>query len=956
MQESQERVSPISRPPHSGSSRRSPRLLVLALTAGCALAGGGVGAGTTAFATSAAPMAASRGGAPAQPGASQPPGAHALSPPSAALTPGSSPTDGGLGPAGIVNPPSEAWTVAGAPGADVLYADACAGPDECWAVGTQADTNGSLILENTGGGWGTVSSPNAGDDANNDLYGVTCVSAGDCWAVGDYQPAGDVVRPLIEWYDGSTWSIVASPDMDTGTWLYGVACAGSGECWAVGQYVNTSIDEYQPLILGYNGSAWSVALQSSGNDLDAVTCVSASDCWAVGDEYDTADQFQTLVEQYGGSGWSTVSSPDAGSDLVYNSLTSVTCTAAINCWAVGISEIPGYDNQSLILQYGGSSWSVVSSVDLGYADDLFGVACAGAADCWAVGTYFPSQSTHLTLIEQFAGTSWSVASSPDPDSADDNLEGVTCDGSVNCWAVGYDGTGGGYSTLVEQWTLGNAPPMVTYLTPAAGPVGGGQRVTVSGYDFPTDGSMTATLGGVSVTPADVTPTSFSFTTPAASAGHVTLQATDADGSSLQDGNAGYVYVALTSYHPLTPFRVLDTRSASCIQCGTGGLLPAGTMTLQVTGYTDPASGESVPSSATAVVLNVIAVAASADSYITVYPTGTGRPLASNLNFGGSNTANLVVVALGAGGALDLYNSLGGVSVVADVEGYFTAPSGTQGEFHPISPLRVCDTRKAETANPCNDEGTQDLALGPGQAEAVNVTAVTGTGGSIPSNGTAEAAVVNLTAVAGTASTYLSVYPTNSSGLCNAPDQVPPSTSSLNVYAATNQANRVIVPLGPAGSGGPNTDVCVYNSQGTVDFILDANGWFGSAAAAAGTKFQAIGPSRICDTRAGTGTECSGATLTAGDTLPVQVSGSGGVPASGPVAVVANLTAVAGTSFTYFTLFPAGGATPNASDLNVFGSENLPNLAIVSLSSSGAVDLYNSLGTIDAILDVEGWFQ
>jgi hypothetical protein len=77
-------------------------------------------------------------------------------------------------------------------------------------------------------------------------------------------------------------------------------------------------------------------------------------------------------------------------------------------------------------------------------------------------------------------------------------------------------------------------------------------------------------------------------------------------------------------------------------------------------------------------------------------------------------------------------------------------------------------------------------------------------------------------------------------------------------------------------------------------------------------------------------------------------------------VVANVTAVSGSSDTYLTVYPAGGTTPNASDLNVDAQQNLPNLAITELGSSGAgtgaVDVYNSLGTIDIVMDVEGWFQ
>jgi hypothetical protein len=97
-------------------------------------------------------------------------------------------------------------------------------------------------------------------------------------------------------------------------------------------------------------------------------------------------------------------------------------------------------------------------------------------------------------------------------------------------------------------------------------------------------------------------------------------------------------------------------------------------------------------------------------------------------------------------------------------------------------------------------------------------------------------------------------------------------------------------------------------------------------------------------------------------LPIQVAGVDGIPAAGgsssPVAVIADVTAVSGTSF---TLYPADSpSTPNASDLNLDAQQNTPNPTIVQLAQTGAhvgaVDLYNSLGSINAIVDVAGWFQ
>src|SRR5439155_19224909 len=161
------------------------------------------------------------------------------------------------------------------------------------------------------------------------------------------------------------------------------------------------------------------------------------------------------------------------------------------------------------------------------------------------------------------------------------------------------------------------------------------------------------------------------------------------------------------------------------------------------------------------------------------------------------------------------------------------------------PLRVCDTRAGQPDNVCNHGRTTDNLVGPGNSLKINVTGVpagvTGSPPSIPADGRAEAVALNLEAVAGTAATYLSVFSTDSSGNCPYGNGKPaPPTSNLNVLSGVSQANRVMVRLGPAASGKPATDVCVYNSQGNINLILDVNGWFGSPSAAAGAPYQAIG--------------------------------------------------------------------------------------------------------------------
>jgi hypothetical protein len=113
------------------------------------------------------------------------------------------------------------------------------------------------------------------------------------------------------------------------------------------------------------------------------------------------------------------------------------------------------------------------------------------------------------------------------------------------------------------------------------------------------------------------------------------------------------------FTPVAPARLLDTRSGAKVG-------PDGTVAVQVTGRAGvPASGVS------AVVLNVTVTEPSTLGYLTAWPAGETRPLASNLNFNAGQTVpNLVVVKVGAGGMVNLFNKSGGTHVVADVAGWY----------------------------------------------------------------------------------------------------------------------------------------------------------------------------------------------------------------------------------------------------------------------------------------------
>lgn len=518
----------------------------------------------------------------------------------------------------------------------------------------------------------------------------------------------------------------------------------------------------------------------------------------------------------------------------------------------------------------------------------------------------------------------------------------SCGGVDLCTAgAGWDGPTG-LGTPDGTTAFGVGVPIIRSVTPASGPVAGGQVITVAGTGFVA--GMTVTIGGTAVTPTNVSYASFSLTTPAEAAATVGVQVATTGGTSALSSADSYTYIAPANYFPMTPFRILDTRPGAPIG-------PNANRTVQIGGV------GSIPTAAVAVVLNVTEVDDTAASLLTVYPAGTPKPDASNLNFNpGTTTPNLVTVTLGPGGGVVIYNAAGIVDVLADVEGYFEPPASPTpaGEFHPISPVRVCDTRSTTKAtSACKSHGL----LNAGSPMLVTVT-----GGEIPGAGLAAAAVLNLTGVAGTAATYVSVYPPASNGTCGAP-----GVSTLNILAGAVEANRVMVELGP-GPNGPDTAVCVFSAAGKIDVLLDANGWFGTASAPPnGYQYQAIVPSRICDTRV-TSAGCAAGPIGPGQSQArlVSIAGRGGVPSptSGTIvrALIANLTAVTPTQGTYLVAYPADQTTlPSASDINLVAGATLPNLVVVQLDTTGDthngdLDLLNSVGRVNAVIDIEGWFQ
>ena len=148
-------------------------------------------------------------------------------------------------------------------------------------------------------------------------------------------------------------------------------------------------------------------------------------------------------------------------------------------------------------------------------------------------------------------------------------------------------------------------------------------------------------------------------------------------------------------------------------------------------------------------------------------------------------------------------------------------------------------------------------------------------------------------------------------------------------------------------------VAVTLGGGTIAFVT-------AAGPGTASVFVPITPCRLLDTRPNPQTVGPRATpIGAAETLTVQVTGANGqctIPASA-TAIVMNTTAVAPTAKSFITVYPADVTQPTASNLNVSaGQAPVPNLVTVSLSATGAINIFNQNGTVNIIGDVAGYYQ
>lgn len=278
---------------------------------------------------------------------------------------------------------------------NLLQAVAAVAPNDVWAVGYAPTATQSIaIMHWNGTAWSVIPNP-PGTTTLSNLAALAAVSANDVWAVGNGR-LGDENATLTLHWNGSTWSVVASPNVgpEVDNILQGVTAISSNDVWAVGTQQPTSNTDPSALILHWNGSAWTIVPSTGpeGSHLLAASAVASNDVWATG--YSEAG---TLTEHWNGSTWSVVATPtnvNGSSPLFFP---SVVALSSANVWTVGESfDSRRSVSHTLTEQWNGTKWAVVKSPNVGPDhNELFAIDATPGGTLWTVGTVYryPQQRT-----------------------------------------------------------------------------------------------------------------------------------------------------------------------------------------------------------------------------------------------------------------------------------------------------------------------------------------------------------------------------------------------------------------------------------------------------------------------------------------------------------------------------------------------------------------------------------
>jgi hypothetical protein len=250
------------------------------------------------------------------------------------------------------------------PGIGKLNAVSASGPDDVWMVGTgyanPLETPQRFIEHWDGTRIRRVKPGRLDRARSTELTSVTALAPNDVWAVGSHGRHGQTYLPLVEHYDGTSWSVVADdPGIGHNVSLNGVDAASADDAWIVGWHVREGDPTSSAWAEHWDGTQWTqspAVTPGYGSYFTGVSVVSSDDVWAVGTWARALPQRtdRPLIEHWDGTAWSVVTGPSGVHTAV--NIESVSMDSASDGLAVG-EKTKSAQTTPYTAHWNGTVWS-----------------------------------------------------------------------------------------------------------------------------------------------------------------------------------------------------------------------------------------------------------------------------------------------------------------------------------------------------------------------------------------------------------------------------------------------------------------------------------------------------------------------------------------------------------------------------------------------------------------------
>jgi hypothetical protein len=226
------------------------------------------------------------------------------------------------------------------------------------------------------------------------LYAVSSPTATDAWAAGALVLPSGLSLPLVEHWNGSTWS-EESFDLPSLLGLplelsrfNAVAAFSSTDAWAAGEMQDSATSAYLPVLMHWNGTDWEFrhlpVVPGNNQQVEALSGTGGGDLWAL------EDNNVTLLEHSNGTAWSSVPVPFGG---IYS----------MDSFAPDSVEIAGENGLTAeMADYQNGQWTTVT--DPGYVI-ITDVSGTGPTDVWAVAGVSNTSGQDYEL-QHYNGSTW----------------------------------------------------------------------------------------------------------------------------------------------------------------------------------------------------------------------------------------------------------------------------------------------------------------------------------------------------------------------------------------------------------------------------------------------------------------------------------------------------------------------------------------------------------------------